>query len=431
MSTNRDGFIAGKHAARQALEDINSNPRLAILAVDSLTRLHFNYSEVLRGVREVLGSHIPLIGSTANGILVNNRFALRSVGVMLLSGDLSIDETYNYGMSRLEYQKIAQEIYNIYNDLEPDPGRFMLMFQDGIKFPPETMNKQESLNSRVVSMFSRLVSRFFKRQLEEFKEEGLGMPSVQELLQELYNLGWNNRIIGNIATNVRDYDSVEFYNDQVAEDNIVGAFISPQRSTKFGFGFKAGAESTGKICYPTKNIGNFLLKVNDEPALIGLCKTAGINIDSLRELKGSGYLNYHTILGTREKSNENEYVHLTATITDPGLDSLINTGFPFDKVPKEIEIFQSNIGILKKTAEESVREAMEGITTPRFLLGFDCAIRLFAYGDNLPKIVKIIDDTIGKDVPRMIIGSGGEIYGTRNMDYYFNSMTFVTLVGGE
>jgi len=87
--------------------------------------------------------------------------------------------------------------------------------------------------------------------------------------------------------------------------------------------------------------------------------------------------------------------------------------------------------ILFKTTIDSVSQALEGVSDPKFFLGFDCAIRLFAYGDNIPQIVDKINDTIGKDIPKMILGSGGEIYGTRDLDYYFNNMAFVSLVGSD
>ncbi|MFX1317149.1 MAG: FIST N-terminal domain-containing protein [Promethearchaeota archaeon] len=431
ITTEKKSYSAGKRVAKEALEGMNSKPKLAIVAVDVLSRSRFNYAEVLKGIREEIGLDVPLIGSTVNGIIVNDRFALRSVGLMLIGGDISIDSSFNYTKSRLEYKSIAEKIYQKSLSLEPNDSRFMLLFQDGIKFPPEVLARQNSLNSRIANLFSGLIKRVFKKQLEQFKEKGMGTPSTQELLESLYAKGWNKPVIGNIATNARKFDSVEFFNDEIGADNVVGAILSAQGSTKFGTGFGAGAEFTGRKCRPTKNIGNFLLEIDGKRAIAGFCEAAGIQVETLKELKPFNYTNSHTILGTKEKIGDKTFIHLTATITNPELKNFIFTGFLFDRVPEEIEIFQSNMRIMHKTAETAVSQAIENISNPKFILGFDCALRFFAYGDNLPKIIKTIDNTIGKDIPRMIVGSGGEIYGTKDMDYYFNNVTFVTLAGGD
>lgn len=431
ITTERDSLRAGKLVAKEALGGMKTKPKLAILVIDSLTRRPYKHEEVLKGVREELGPEVVLIGSTVNGIIVNKRFALRSIGLMLLGGDLNVDASYNYPKSRLEYEAIAKDLYNINSDLTSNDNRFLLMFQDGIKLPQEVLDKQKSLNSKFVSLFSGLVKRVFSRQLEEFREEGLGMPTVQEILEILYEKGFKYPVIGNVASNIRSYDSVEFYNDEIGKDNLVGATISGLGSTKFGFGFAAGAEPTGKECNIDKNVGSFLLKIDGEPALKGLCEAAGIQIASLEELRPGDYLNYHTIIGTRESYEGGNMTHLTATITDPALENLVNTGFPFDRVPEKMEIFKSDFQVLKKSTVASLEQALKNVSDPKFMLGFDCIIRFIAYGDNIPKIVDLIDDTIGSDVPRMIVGSGGEIFGDPKIDYYSNGVTFTSLVGGN
>ena len=46
----------------------------------------------------------------------------------------------------------------------------MMMFQDGIKFPPEIMEQQKMLNSRMVSLLSGLVGKLFAKKLSDFRE---------------------------------------------------------------------------------------------------------------------------------------------------------------------------------------------------------------------------------------------------------------------
>ncbi len=432
LTTEFDGYKAGRIVIKEALGGISLKPKLAILAVDSLSRVQYNYNEVLKGVREELGSDVTLIGSTANGILVNNRYAFRSVGLMLIGGDINIDISFNYPESKLDYENIAKSIYQRSSGLLPKENRFMLMFQDGYKFPPEVFKKQEMLNMRIISLMSGLVSRFFKKQLDDFKEDGMGLTSAQELLESLYNKGFDLPIVGNVATDVRNYESVEFYNDQIGDDNIVGVILSGEGATKFGFGFGAGAESTGKTLKPTKKIGGFFLKIDGKPALEGFCNAASIKLESLEQLRPYGYQNPYVSLGFREKSNGEEIIHLSGLLTNPNLSNLVTTSFPFNyKIPEEIEIFRSNIKVLKRTTESAINQAIENISKPKFLLGFDCFNRAMSYGDMMPEIIEKIDDTVGKDLPRMIFGAGGEIFGKKDLGYYNNNMTFVTLAGGE
>ncbi len=431
ITTEKDSYSAGKKVAKEALENMSVKPKLAILVIDALSRTRHNYAEVLKSVREELGEDVTLIGSTVNGVTVNSRYALKSVAIMLLGGDISLDSTFNYPKSRLNYESIAEDVYQNIRNAEPNDQRFMLLFQDGIKFPPEVVAKQKALNGRAAVLFAGLIARIFKKQFEEFKEKGLGYSSTQEFLEALYAKGWDKTVIGNLATNTRNWDSVEFFNDEIGADNIIGAILSPLGSSKFGFGYGAGAEPTGKRCKPTKNIGNFILKIDGKHALQGFCEAAGIQKEALREIKPYDYINSHTILGTKEKVGDKDIIHLVATITNPELENFLMTGFLFDRVPEEFEIFRSNMEVMHKTAELTVKQALENIDNPRFFLGFDCALRSFSYGDNLPRIIDTIDNAIGKDIPRMIIGSGGEIFGTKDIDYYWNNLTFLSLVGGD
>ena len=411
ISTESNGYDAGREAAKQAMSPLSTTPKLAILVIDGLTRKRHDYAAVIKGVREEIGPLPRLLGSTVNGVLINDRFALHSVGLMLLGGDIEVEADFKFGRSRIEWQKIADAILNKKKSLETKPNQCMMMFQDGIKFPPEIMEQQKMLNSRMVSLLSGLVGRLFAKKLSDFQEVGKGMPSVNEIVGALYDKGWDIPIIGNVATILRDYDSNEFYDKEVTVDAICGAIISGTEDTKFGYGFAAGAEATGVTCRPTKNIGNFLLRINDKPALEGFCESINLEPESLRNLANDAYINFYYMLGTSNDVAGRQVIHLTGTITSPETPNLIVTAFPFNKVPGEAQIFRSSTKILMKTTKDAIVEATQNISTPRFLLGIECAERLLAYADNYPKAIEIMRDTIGADVPRMIIGSGGEIFG--------------------
>jgi hypothetical protein len=430
LSTLPDSRSAGKEVAKEAMGGLSGKPKLAILAIDHLTRKKYKYDEVINGIRNEIGPDVPLIGSTSNGMLVNGRFALKSVGLMLLGGDIDVNAAFNFGKSRIEYPKIADEITKIKAGIANKTNQAMLMFQDGIKFPPEILEQQKILNMKLAATLSGIVKTMFKSKLNNFWKEGKGMPSTQELIAELYNKGWNIPIIGNIASNLGDYTSAEFFGNKSYEDAVNGAIISSTGDSKFGFGYAAGAEATGLTCKLSKKIGNFLLRIDNKPALEGFTDATHLDPESLNELQNQGYVNYWHMLGTREKVGNREYIHLTGTLTDPNLPNLIVTGYPFSKVPEVCEFFRSDTKILLRTTEEALKEAMQVVKKPKFLLGIDCVFRISAYQENLPLYVQKIKDTIGSDIPTFIIGSGGEIFGTKKDDFYMNNFTFLTFMGG-
>ncbi len=431
FTTEKNSLTAGKAVAKEALAGLSGKPKIAILAVDCLSRKKFEYNDVLKGVREEIGPETQLIGNSTMGVMVNNRFALKSVGLMLLGGDVNVDSCFHYEHTRQNHADIADDLLRIKKGLEPNPNRIMMMFQDGARFPPEMMDQQKMLNSRIVSLISGLVTRIFKKKLDEFVEQGKGFPPVQELVGRLYENGWDIPAVGNVNNNIVDFQNFEFHDGKVYEDAVVGAILSGSGSTKFGTGYAAGAQSTGKFCKPTKGVGGFLLKIDNKPALKGFCDAIGINPASLKELRNQGYQNVYNLLGTREKVGEKEIIHLTGTITNPEMENLVISGFPFNKVPEQVEIFQSNPKILLQSTKDGIMDAMRGINNPKFLLGFDCIARLTAYGDNYPRVMDAIRDTIGADVPRMIMGAGGEIFGTKPNDLYWNQFTLITVVGGD
>ena len=173
------------------------------------------------------------------------------------------------------------------------------MFQDGYKFPAKTIEQQKSLNSKFVSYMTGFITKQFEKQIDEFKKNGIGYPSTQELLEVLYDEGWDLPIIGNLASNPQDFVSYEFYNDRVLSDAVIGSVVSGTGSTKFGYGFTQGAESTGIFCHATKKIGNFLLKIDNQPALKGFCNAFNLEMQSLYELESQSI--FKLFLCTRNK----------------------------------------------------------------------------------------------------------------------------------
>ena len=105
---------------------------------------------------------------------------------MALGGDVNIESPFSFGKSRLMYNDIADKIFALKSQLPATDNQFMLMFQDGMKFPPRDYGtiKNTQFQSRLNDVGISHV--FLQEKLEELKEEGAGMPTVQELITELF-----------------------------------------------------------------------------------------------------------------------------------------------------------------------------------------------------------------------------------------------------
>ena len=108
ISTESNGYDARREAAKQAMSPLSTTPKLAILVIDGLTRKRHDYAAVIKGVREEIGPLPRLLGSTVNGVLINDRFALHSVGLMLLGEILKLKPISNSVDPELNGKKLPR-----------------------------------------------------------------------------------------------------------------------------------------------------------------------------------------------------------------------------------------------------------------------------------------------------------------------------------
>ena len=126
LSIEGNSVNAGKEVAKEALSELNTKPKLAVSAIDHLTRAKYDYAEVLKGIYEELDPEVPLIGSSACGVMVNDRIALKSVGLMLIEGDINVDANFVFEGSRRDYQGIADNLIKIKSEIERNPNQLLL-----------------------------------------------------------------------------------------------------------------------------------------------------------------------------------------------------------------------------------------------------------------------------------------------------------------
>ncbi|MHA1377098.1 MAG: FIST N-terminal domain-containing protein [Candidatus Helarchaeota archaeon] len=426
LSTKPNSFEAGKEAIIKALKDLSGPPKLAVVGIDlSAARIH-KFEDVLKGIRSVL-PNVPLIGGGCVGMIINDEIALRSVGILLLSGDLEVIKPQVFGHSRTQFDKISRQIVNTYKPhLGKTKNQVLLLFTSGYRIPADVLAQQKRFDGFGARVFSSLVSRIFWSNMKSFAQEGKGFPVTQELIEYLVQNYIYCPIIGTQCGDLTGGSAYEIFNDQVYYDSIVTCLLSSEIA-KFGVGFDAGVKRTGKILKVTKNVGPFLMGIDGKKALEGLLEKLGYEREALSELSYQGYVNFLSLLGMIDRDKIHPYI----AITNPEYDSIFSV-LPPKLVEKklELEICEATGELILQSAKNAVREAKQSVPDPKFLMFFDCSGRLTLLGGRVEDEIEIIRKELGPNVPIFGFGSSGEIKNSSQGGFHLNNMSIVTFVGG-
>ncbi|MFX1294143.1 MAG: FIST N-terminal domain-containing protein [Promethearchaeota archaeon] len=426
LSTDYNSLRAGKEAVKLALKDLSGKPNLAIIGIDTCSSKLYNFEEVLKGIRSEIPD-VPLIGGGSVGIIINDDIAIRSVGIMLLSGDFNVIKPQIWHRARKNYEQIGQRMIQTYSPyLGQTENELLLLFASGYRVPSDVLAQQKRFDSWGARVFSSLVSRVFWNNMKKFAEEGKGFPVTQELIDILVENKINCPIVGTQVGDLTGEIAYEFFNNQVSYDSIISCLLSSDH-VKFGTGFSAGVVCTGKKFKITKNVGPFLLGINKKKALDGLLEILGYERDVLKELGYQGYVNFLSLMGLSDNGETHPYI----AVTNPIYDSIF-TVLPPKRVNKniEIEICEATGELILESAKDAVKMAKESVKVPKFLIFFDCSGRLSLLGDRIIDEIEIIRKEIGSDIPIFGFGSSGEIRNSPPGGYHLNNMSIVTIVGG-
>ncbi len=425
FSTNPNSFDAGKEAVVTALKSISEKPKLAIVGIDLACPKTYKLEDVLKGIKSEIPD-VPLIGGGSVGMIINEDIAIRSVGIILLAGDFNVIKPQIWLNSRKNYEQIGRQMLQTYGPfINKTENELLLAFTSGYRIPSDVLAQQKRFDSWGARVFSSLVSRVFWGNMKDFAEEGKGFPVTQEIIEYLVQTQFNCPIVGSQCGDITGERAFEFFNDKVAYDSVIACLLSSDK-VKFGIGFDAGIQPTGKKFTITKNVGPFLMGINNKKALEGLLELLGYEKESLKELKYQGYINFLSLMGLSDADG----IHPYLSITNPEYDSIF-TVLPPKMVEKkmEIEICEASCLSILKSAEKAVKQAKEQVKNPKFLIYFECSGRLTMLGDRIIDEMAILRKEVGPNVPIFGFGSSGEIKSSTPGGYHLNNMSIVTIVG--
>lgn len=444
LSTENDAFTAGKKVAEEAISPLSgSKAKVILIGIDIVSRKLLDFGKVQSGIRDVVGPDVPILGVGANGMIVNDRIAFKSVGALALSGDIEVIGPKYWNRSRVEYDRIAENMLDLYAESSKElASKVLLNFLPGWDLPHDVLKKQAMLSGRMARLFSGLINKVMTGQAKELAEEGRGSPATQELIRSLIEKGLPEdiAILGVMSTNLRQTypQTAVFYNGEFVRDSMAAVMIgSKSKGVKFNVSFGNGAVPAKGTLQINKAALNFLLKVNGKPAIDGYCAAGNFEKEALEELKYHSYANAMCIPGIPGKIKGRDVVHPYVALTDPNVDFVMVTA-PDEVVQnaRQLQLYELSPKTIIEAGVEAAKWVKTGdgqagpINDPKFLMMIECGFRFVSLGDLVYKEIAAIREVIGKDVPLFGYGAGGEVIGSQT-GVHFNTISNAMLMGGS
>ncbi len=379
-----DSFQAGSLAAKEAMKKAGSEKvNLSLVFASSV----YNYSEVIRGVKEATGN-APLIGASSAGEFNEEKASKESVGCAVISGD-----THRFFLSRADNLK-GNELKGMKKAAEKLPSKV-----EGYPF-----------NSAILMM------------------DGLTFNGDEVVLSAGEAMGPNVKIAGGAAGDDLKFESTRvFYNEESSADMAGMAMIASKAPVAIGV--QHGHSPISPPLTITKTRGNTICEIDGKPALEvwkeyarEKAEKAGIDVDEFTEKTltdffvrfeagihiGTGYK--IRFLGGTKKTD--------GPLVFPGA---ISEGMVIRVMesPK-----QDQIDSARKAAEIALQAA--GNTEIAGAVVFDCACRNLILGDDFPKAVGEIKKTL--NVPLIGFETYGEIAKEISQLSGFHQTTTVVLL---
>ncbi len=357
MNAGDDSRTTGAGAASEALSALqkkqaSAEPTLALVFASST----YNQSEVLAGVRMVVGDTCHIAGASTAGEITNaGPIKRNSVVVLLLATDVPIETAVANDVTGDSYAAGVAVATALKNSL-PEALSLILMFGDGLK--------------------------------------GNGSAIIRGMLSVV---GETFPIAGGSAGDNGKFVATHQYHDTtVHTESVVGVGFGS--NLKFSVGVNHGWTAVGMPQIVTKATGTKIYTLNDQPAFALYESYLGIEgAKNLRdEVLGEVALSYP--LGIRVPNSNEMLLRAPFGVAE---DGSITCG---GEVPEGSEV-QLMVGTKEdavKAATTAALSAKNGLSVPpAAAIIFSCHVRntLYANSDAAKAEIDAIQAVIGADVP--------------------------------
>lgn len=382
ISAGETAEETGKNATQEALQSLGvDHADLAIVFASSI----YDGSELLKGVRSVLGEKTLVVGSSTAGEITNQGPSnQRSVSVMLVSAEGvgffgAVSEKIDEVGSMKAGQDVAAQIKKQADEAGVELKSFM-MFPDVLV--------------------------------------GNGADIVRGVLQEL---GDDFPVVGGASGDEQEFvQTFQFLGDKAYSKSVVALGISGDFS--FGVGVRHGWIPIGTPMTVTKSDGSLIQEIDGKPAI-------QVYKDHFGEEKARVLQDTEAVASVRSvltypfgiSSKENSGEILIRFATDVLDDGSIRCAA---EIPEgsEIRLMIGSKEEAVEAAQDAAERSKEGLDgkEPKAAIIFNCIARKNLFGDEARDEINAIKESIGAHVPIIGFYTYGEqapINGvTRSMD---------------
>jgi methyl-accepting chemotaxis protein len=381
-SSNPNSHDCGREVARLALDRLLRNTKPAVAIVFAAIR--FRMPEVLKGISEVLGAGVPVVGCTSAGEFADNFVSNKSVVIMLIGGDqLDVMTGVGTGLKA----DSAGAVGRMFSSLRKRTGapkafvkKGLLLFSDGLAGNGE-----------------KLVDNVFASAGSTVDIAG-GAAGDGGLFKETFVM----------------------QGGQVHKDAVVGLELGLH--SPMGVGVAHGwcpSKVKGKV---TKAAGGTLFEVDGKPAYkIYEAYAAAIHYPLSRSNAGAFMMNNELGVITADqvkiraplKLNDDDSISMASEI----------------HVGAEVSVVEGKCEALIAAATQATRTAMAGLKGAKAagVIVFDCVARKAVLQDEFQKEVDAIKKVAG-DVPVIGFNTYGEIAKVAGQPAGFHNTTDVVCV---
>ncbi|HDZ76792.1 MAG TPA: hypothetical protein ENH41_01745, partial [Candidatus Omnitrophica bacterium] len=223
LSRNKDAYIAGREAARQAA-GIIKNQDISIAFV--FTTVQFNPEKILEGVKTVL-SKTPVVGSSGAGIITSSGIYMNAVAVLAISSTkIKFATACVTDLDKKDLRDCGQKLARIaLKGLGTSKREIFITFVDGL-----------------IKNGSQLIAGI-KETL------GISLPIIG----------------GSSADDLKFKKTYQFFNKQVLTNSVVGVLVGENATIRIGI--KHGWKPLGKPRIATSASGNIIKSIDNKPAI--------------------------------------------------------------------------------------------------------------------------------------------------------------------